>query len=201
MKQTAILLTISAAFILGACGGDSALPVATGKGTIRAINSIKTSPEVAFLIEERSIGAANYREVTSLSSYDDLNYTFNFDAFFAGDDALTRVASQNLDVVSDMDYVLVLTGTLSDASVIVWETTTREFAQTETIFEARFAHTSDSLGTVDYYFAAAGVAPAAGEEVGTLDFGDVLTSLDFEAGVYVLTITSSGMPGPVSCTL
>jgi hypothetical protein len=36
-----------------------------------------------------------------------------------------------------------------------------------------------------------------GDEAGTLAFGDVLPSIDFEAGDYVLTITASGMPDQV----
>ena len=197
MQRTTLLVTIAAALILGACGDGSALPVATGKANIRGLNAIKTAPEVAFKIEERVLGTVTYRQITETQSYDDINYTFNFDVFYAGDDATTRIASQNLDIVADMDYILVLTGTLSDPAIIVWETAEREFADTETVFEARFAHTADSLGSVDFYFAAAGIAPAAGTAVGTLAFGDELTSVDFEAGEYVFTITTSGMPGDI----
>lgn len=197
MRYKLAVLPLVAALALGACGKESSLPQATGKGNIRAINAIASAPEVAFLIEERSIGGVDFRDATSAEPYDDLEYTFNFEVFYSGDDVITRVASRFVDVVADMDYTLVLTGTLANASVVLWESPEREFTGSETVFEARFAHTSDSLGAADYYFATPGIAPVLGEEVGTLSFGEVLSGIDFEGGDYVLTVTSSGNPGDV----
>jgi len=197
MKRSAILITLSAALVLSACSGESSLPVATGKASIRAINGVKTSTEVGFLIEERTLGSVSYRQITSLNRYDDLIYNFNFDVFYAGEIELVRAASILIDIVKDLDYIFVLTGTLADPTILVWETLEREFTGTETVFEARFAHTAASLGSVDYYFASPGVDPLVGEAAGTLAFGDVLPSIDFEAGEYVLTITASGMPDQV----
>ena len=197
MKRFVILIPLFTALLLGACGSDSNLPVATGKANIRAINGVKTAPDVGFLIEERTLGAVGYRQITSNNRYDDLAYNFNFDVFYTGELELVRVASIFIDIIKDLDYILVLTGTLADPSILVWETADREFTGTETIFEARFAHTAASLGNIDYYFAALGVDPLVGEEAGTLSFGDVLPSIDYEAGEYVLTITAEGMPGQV----
>ena len=197
IKQTALLPALAAAFVLGACGDGTSLPTATGKANIQAINAIKTSPEVGFLIEERILGSIDFRQISSLNEYDDLDYNFNFEVFFLGDETSTRIATQYIDVVADMDYILLLSGTLSNATITVWETAERTFDGTETVFEARFAHTSDSLGSIDYYFAAPGVAPALGEEAGTLSFGDVLTSIDYTAGDFVLTVTTSGDPSDV----
>ena len=196
MKRFAILIPLITALALSACG-ESSLPVATGKASMRSINGVQTSPEVAFLIEERTIGIASYRQATAQTRFDDLAYNFNFDVRYAGEIGLVRVASVFVDIIKDLDYIFVLTGTLADPSILTWETVVREFTGTETVFEARFTHTSDSLGSVDYFFAAPGVDPVAGEEAGTLVFGEVLPSIDFEAGEYVLTITSSGMPDQV----
>ena len=189
MKRFAILIPLITALALSACG-ESSLPVATGKASMRSINGVQTSPEVAFLIEERTIGIASYRQATAQTRFDDLAYNFNFDVRYAGEIGLVRVASVFVDIIKDLDYIFVLTGTLADPSILTWETVVREFTGTETVFEARFTHTSDSLGSVDYFFAAPGVDPVAGEEAGTLAFGEVLPSIDFEAGEYVLTITS-----------
>lgn len=200
MKRTFVLVTLAAALFLGACGGESSLPEATGKASISAINAVKTAPEVAFLIEKRSLGTAAYTRATSATRFDDLSYNFNFELSYPGETERRNLASVSQDIVKDTDYIFVLTGTLANASVLVWETPEREFTGTETFFEARFAHTADSLkslGSVDYYFAAPGVAPAADNAVGTLAFGDVLTPGDFEAGDYVLTITAAEMPGDV----
>ena len=116
---------------------------------------------------------------------------------YQGDAFLTRFATQFLEVTADIDYILVLTGTVSSAAVSIWETPDRGFDGSETVFEARFAHTSASMGTANYYFAAPGVVPVSGEEVGTLSFGDTLTASDFPAGDYVLTITDSTDPAIV----
>jgi hypothetical protein len=197
MKQRFAVLPVLLGLVLAACGSDSSLPQATGKGSIRAINAISAAPEVAFLIEERSLGAIDFRQASDLAEYDDLIYNFNFEVFFAGNTSLTRIATRNLDVIADTDYIMVLTGTLANASVQLWESPQRPFSGTETVFEARFGHTADALGSVDYYFAPPGTAPVLGEEVGTLDFGEVLTATDFEAGDYVLTVTTSGDPSDV----
>jgi len=197
MKRFAILITLFTALFIGACSGESSLPVATGKASIRAMNGVKTAPNVGFLIEERSLGAVGYRQITPINRYDDLSYNFNFDVSYAGELELVRVASVFVDIIKNLDYVFVLTGTLADPSILIWETVEREFAGSETVFEARFAHTAESLGNVDYYFAAPGVDPFAGEKAGTLAFGDILTSIDFEVGEYVLTITAEDMPDQV----
>ena len=168
MKRAFVLVTLAAALFLGACGSESSLPEATGKASIRAMNGVKTAGEVGFLIEERTLGSVEYRQLTALNRFDDLSYNFNFDVFYPGEIELVRVASVFQDIVKDTDYVFVLTGTLADASVLVWETPTREFTDTETVFELRLSHTAaslSSLGSVDYYFAAPGVAPAAGNAV------------------------------------
>ena len=202
MNRTVLLLTLASGFLLGACGDGSKLPTATGKGSIAAINAISGSPSINFLIEERGLGAVAFQSTSSAESYDDLNYTFNFDVFFAGDDALTRIASQNVDVAADQIYTLVASGTLAAPTVTVWEAPKREFADSDTVFRARFAHTSNSLGaaTIDVYFALEGVAPVAGQEVATLNFGEISDTMDFEADAYVVTITTSGNPGDVLFT-
>lgn len=195
MKQTAVLLTLATALFLGACGSESKLPVATGKASIRAINAIAASPDITFLIEERSIGAVTYRASSSVTSYDDLDYTFNFDVFFAGNTVLTRVASQHIDFVANQEYTLLLTGTLANPSLTLWEWAQREFATGATVFQLRFAQTSNYFATpVDYYFAPAGVAPAVGADIASLSFGEITPAIDFEAGSYVLMITTEGDP-------
>ena len=84
------------ALILGACDTESTLPAATGKASIRAINAIPSSGEVNFLIEERSLGAISYKSSSSTVRYDDLDYTFNFDVFYAGEESIRRIASRNI---------------------------------------------------------------------------------------------------------
>lgn len=183
------------AITLTGCAGETKLPVATGKGTVRAVNAIKSSPAFRFLIEERLIGAAEYKNSTTSSQFDDLDYVFNFDVQVAATDTeLTRVARKALTVVKDVEYTFVISGNYKSPAITVWEAPTREWSGTETVFEARFGHTAASLGDIDVYFAATGTTIAPENRVGTLAFGEILEATDFEAGDYVLTVTAAGDP-------
>jgi hypothetical protein len=197
MKSTNLVLTLMIALVVTACGSGSSFPEATGKGTIRAINAIKTSPQVSFRIEQFEIGSINFREASSPAKYDDLEYDFGFDVRFVGESEVTTVAIEHLDVVAETDYTMLLSGTLANSTVTVWESTDREFDGTETVFEARFVNAADSAGSIDVYFAADGVAPILGEEIGTLSLGEILPPIDFDAGEYVLIATTSGNPGDI----
>lgn len=199
MKRTFLLLALTAGLFLGACGGDSQLPVATGKASITAINAIYGSPSINFLIEERTIGQVSYQDTTTATRYDDLDYTFNFEVFFAGDLKLTRIASQHIDFVADRQYTILASGTIAAPVTTVWDVPLRTFTDTETVFQTRFSHTSDSLSaiTIDVYFSSDGAAPVLGAEVATLSFGELSAALDFEAGDYIVTITTSGDPADV----
>ena len=73
------LLSVVAAVAISACSGETSLPEATGKGSVRAINGIPTAPEIAFQIEERLLSGMVYKAATSPSDWDDLDYLFNFE--------------------------------------------------------------------------------------------------------------------------
>ncbi len=105
MKQILVVLAFAATLMISGCGGESSLPKATGKANLRAINAIPTSSEINFLIEERSLGTAGYQNSTTPAPFDDLNYTFNFEAFYAGETSSRRFASENIDVVANQDYM------------------------------------------------------------------------------------------------
>ena len=151
--KSSILLAAAAALLAAGCGGDPNLPEATGKGNVRAINAIPTSSDIVFLIEAFDLGSIDYQGATAPDPYDDLSYTFNFEAFYAGDSARRLVASRDVDIVADRDYTFLLTGTLANPSITLLDTEQRSFNDTDTVFAARFAHTSAALGALDYYFA------------------------------------------------
>jgi len=192
MKRILILLACTSALLLGACGKDSPLPVATGKATIRAINAIPTSPEIAFLIEELAIGTVSYQAMSPQAEYDDLDYTFNFDVLYIGESNPRRVARRHIDVEADTDYTMLLSGTLANPTITVWESAEREFDAAETVFQAQFANATTGLTNVDFYLAAEADLPAIGDLVATTAFGEVSTPADFAEGNYVLTITTAG---------
>lgn len=197
MRKTLLIIGCIAALLLSACTGESKRPVATGKGIVRSINAIPTSPAILYFIEERSIATIEYSTVSSNFPFDNLDYIFNFEAVFP--DALVprRVASSSVKVETDREYTFVITGDLAAPTIIVWDDEIREWQETETTFQSRFAHTAESLGPIDVYFAAPGTPPAAGQEAGTLAFGELLPAIDYTAGDFVYTITTAGDPNDI----
>jgi len=198
--MTRMLQALLAAFIaiaIVACGSDSKLPVASGKGKIRMINALPTSPDIAFLIEERTLDNVVYKTNSSPGQWDDLTYTFNFDIRRPLQAESTRIASRSLDVVRDVEYTFVVRGPLDAATVDLWEIPVRSFSGNETIFEMRVGHTAESLGAVDVYLGLESAAPDLGNLVATLAPGEVSSPADVEQDTYIVTITSSGNPGDI----
>ena len=203
MKRAFLPLLLAATILYG-CSSDSSLPTPTGKGVIRSFNAVPGSPEITFLIEECPVrpvrtcrGGMPYRAAVALGEWDDFAYNFNFEIRLPGETENRRVATEFLDIVADRDYTLVLTGDAEAPDVTVWEADVREWGDTETVFDARFGHTSATLGPVDVYLNAPGIAPAVGEQIGTLNFGEILPPADYEAGDYVITVTAAGDPATV----
>ena len=200
MRRFLLLSACLAALLLSACTSGSKFPDPTGKGSIQAINAISTSPTITFLIEERRNGNLDFTTSSPKTRFDDFEYNLNFDALLAGDSEPTRIASQLLQVVKDTEYTLIISGDLAAPILTLWERPVRVYADGGTVLEASFGHFSPALGDVDIYFADAAIVPAAGNEVGTLTPGAKLPPMDFEAGDYVLTITTAGMPGDILFT-
>ena len=196
MTRTTLLAIIAATAVAG-CGSDSALPEATGDGTVRMINAIPTSPEIGFLIEERALDGVAYKNNSSPAIWDDLAYTFNFDISRPGLGESQRIASQSVDVIRDIEYTFVLRGSVDAATVDVWEIPERSFSGTETIFEMRVGHTAATLGTVDVYIGLQSAAPDLGDLVATLAPGEVSAPTDVEEDAYIITITATGNPADV----
>jgi hypothetical protein len=193
MKRYALLATLVAAALLGACAKESKLPQATGQGTIRALNAIATSPRFSLLIEERRIGEVQYKTVSSPAQYDDLDYVFNVEVLLAGDTAQTRVASQPLNVAADKDYTFVISGAIAAPDLTIWEGDVREWGETDTTFEVTFGHTATTLvDSVDVYFTDITTPPVNGLQMATLTYGEIGAPADFTEGSYILTVTPAG---------
>jgi len=200
MRRFLPLLSCLAALVISACSSGSKFPDPTGKGSIQAINAISTSPTITFLIEERAIASLGFKSASAKTPYDDFEYTFNFEALLPSQPEQTRIASQLLQVVKDMEYTFVVSGDLAAPTVTTWERAAREYTEGGTVFEASFGHFSPALGDIDIYFDDAAIVPAAGNEFSTLTPGEKLPAVDMQAGDYVLTITTAGMPGDILFT-
>jgi hypothetical protein len=192
MKRPFLLLACLGALSLAACTGDSALPSPTGKGAIRAINAIKGSPDISFLIEERGLASMGYSQSSTPTNYDDFEYNFNFNVRVAGEAEPRRVATEALKVEADRDHTLVLTGDVLSPTVTVWTVDTRTWGESDTVFEARFAHLIDGVGEIDVHFNPVGTPVAAGQQVTRLSFGEIMDPRDFDEESYIMTITAAG---------
>lgn len=192
-----VLVAVLIAFTISACGSDSKFPVASGKGSIRMINAIPTSPEIGFLIEERTIDGVAYKNGSQPASWDDLEYTFNFEINRPLQAETERIASQLLKVTRETEYTFVARGSVDAVTIDIWEIPQRSFDDAGTIFEMRVGHAADALGSVDVYINLEGVDPVLGEQVATLAPGGVSPPTDVEEAVFVVTITSVGDPADI----
>ncbi len=190
------LLVASLAMLVAGCG-ESSLPNPTGKGSVRAINAVPGSPAVAFKIEQRVLGTIDYKDATTVAPYDDFSYAFSFEVLYAGDTAPTRIARVNQQIVPDRDFLFVLTGTVNNASITVWEGDEKNWEGTETDFSVRFAHLAETFGPVDIYLADETTAPALGGEAASLSFLSINDPVELPEGDYVVTVTSPGDPADV----
>lgn len=190
-------VAVTVLLVLGAGCSESQFDQATGKGWVRGINSIVDSPELFFVIEGQAEGGITFRETEGFNEWDDLSYNFSFDLFRQGEDAPDRLVTQLVDVEPDIEYSLALIGSLDEPSLLMWEVPERAWDGSETVFEADFVHLSPQIGQLDIYYAPEGTAPAAGNQVGTLSYGERLPYREFEQGDYVLVLTAPGDPATV----
>lgn len=191
-----LAIVIGLSTILAGCP-ESQLPTASGKGIIRGIAAINDAPELLFRIEERPVGVAVYKGVAGFNAYDNLPYNFNFDMPVPGAEDLVRLATQAIDVAVDTEYTLILTGSVDNPVITMWEEPQREWPEDSTMFEPIFAHFSDEIGAVDIYFHEPGTMPVLGNAIGTLSNGERLAGRDFAVDTYEMVVTAAGDPGNV----
>ena len=195
-RLTALVATLAVVIAVSSCV-KSSRPVATGKGDIRGINAVVTAPNISFLIEERPLADMGYKETSGFNKFDDLTYNFNFDLFLPGALTATRVATQLVDVLADHQHTVVITGTIANPSTLAWDDPVRQWEESETVFEAIFAHLAASISAIDVYFAPTGTPPLLGAEIGSLASGARLAGMDFADVEYELILTLQGDPATI----
>lgn len=199
-RNLGTVLLFSLSLILGSGCAESSREKASGDAPIISVNAIVDSPDLTFLIEERSLGTVAFSGASPASRWDDLNYIFNFDLNVPGESSTRRLASRAVDVQRDRVYMFVLTGNISNPELILFDDEERKWDETETVFELSFAHMNNVAGPVDIYFAAPGVAPVAGNEAAQLAEGERSAIVEYDSGEYVITVTASGDPQDVLYT-
>ncbi len=188
-----LCLLLAASVALAGCS-ETSFEEATGKGQVRGIHAVAGLDDVIFRIEEFSLGTVAFKASSATAPYDDLSYTFNYDLPIPGETDADRVASLFVDVIAGTEYSFVLAGTPSAEQILLWERPEREWAGTETVFDIMVGHANTTAGAVDVFLAADGTTPVAGNEIGTLAFGERLDPLELESGEYELILTRSGDP-------
>ena len=200
------LLLIAAA--LAACSSSDREEV-TGEGAIRGLHAIPDLGALSFLIEETSLGVLNYQESSGQSSFDDLEYEFRFEILLPDDnvDEPTVLATRTLSVDSEREYTFVLSGSLENPQLFVWDQFGRDWAdeleeaeenETEvTVMEVSFGHISNLLGSVDVYLEEPGTSPVAATPKATLGFSEFVAATELSADDYQLVLTPAGDPGTI----
>lgn len=196
--RAAALLALAALSVHAMSGcAESSREQPTGKASIRSINAIADAPDVQFKIEERTLGTVAFGDASGLQRYDDLSYNFNFDVTVPGASSTRRLTSQFVDVAAERSYVFVLRGSIANPGLAMIDEELRQWAEGDTTFEMGFLNYSPSLGPVDIYFDAPGVAPVAGAAKASVDDGDRVAPVEFAQGQYVVTVTRAGDPADV----
>ena len=194
-KSPILVLATLSLLVLGCA--ESQRPEVSGDANIRALHAIVDGPETVFRIEQRSLGAINYKGVTAIDAFDDLTYQFNFDSALPGDTEQTRLASRSLDVVPDMDYLFVLTGSFANSEILLWESEERQWEGNEEVTQVSAGHLSTTLDALDVYLVAPDGTPVSGEARGTVEFGERLADFDVDAGDYRIVLTPAGDPATI----
>ncbi len=190
-SRSACLLALACTLL--ACS-ESTREQASGKGVIRGVDALVDVLDVNFLIEERSLGVLEYKTASPSRAFDDLSYVFNFNIAVAGTAGSQRIASVPQKIAADHDYVFVIAGLLISPDTFVWERPERIWAGTETTFDMAFAHLDKSLGPVDIYYQLAGTVPVAGNQIGTISYGERIDEIEFESDSYELIVTTPNTP-------
>ena len=207
MKRRTYLTTLilASSLLAGACS-DSDRDTVTGEGSIRALHAIPNLGSVEFLIEETVLGSVEFQGATGVSEFDDLEYEFRFEILLPDDDVdePTELVSRTLSVASDQEYTFILSGSLENPQLFLWQQFGRDWADeietaedndTEvTVMEVSFGHISTVLDTVDVYLEEPGTIPASTTPRVTLSFSEFNPAVELSADEYQLVVTPAGAP-------
>ena len=144
--------------VVGACTESQDTP--DGRGNVRAVHALSDVGTVAFLIEARGLADPVFQTITPYSTYDALQYDFNFDFISGLTSEIERLATTSIDVVKETNYTLILTGSGATPRIITVEQPISSFEADDTDLEVWFANLSGA-GNVDFYIGAAGFDPTA----------------------------------------
>ena len=207
-KPNALVSLLFTSFLfVGGCSDSNNDQTVTGKGSIRAIHAVGDISNVSFLIEETVLAVLDYKEASGISEYDDLEYTFRFEVWLPDDTEATVLATQTLNIDPEIEYTFILTGSLADPELVVWQQFGRNWTEelataaeneTEiTVSEVSFGSLSADAGLVDVYLEAPGTSPLAANPIATIGHSDLQSAIEVPSGDYQLVLTPMGDPATI----
>jgi hypothetical protein len=162
---------------------------------------------VSFLIEETLLSTLDYKDVSGISQYDDIEYTFRYEIVLPGDDDASELGSTTLTVNSEQEYLFVLTGTLDAPELILWEQFGRDWAQelenaeenetTVSVAEVSFGHLWNTSEIFDIYLETPGTSPLTTLPKATIEYSNRTSPVELEAGEYQIVITPPDDPSKI----
>ncbi len=199
-----IVLALFTSLCSGCSDPSSNIEEATGEGSISALHAISDLGPVSFLIEETTLANIDYKEFSGITEFDDLTYNFNFDIFLPENTDSTRMVTREVSVVADTAYTFVLTGSLANPEIILWEQSDRDWQAVlddaadngtdVTILDVAFGHLANNAGDLDIYMSTPGIVPVPGNQIATVAFGGLQDSIETESGEYQIIVTDAGDP-------
>ncbi|MEL7296678.1 MAG: DUF4397 domain-containing protein [Pseudomonadota bacterium] len=185
-----LFAALMAVLLVSACTESQDTP--DGRGNVRAVHALSDVSTVAFLIEERGLADPVFQTITPYSTYDALQYDFNFDFISGLTSETERLATTSIDVVRDTNYTLILTGSGASPRIITVAQPISTFAEEDTDLEVWFANLSGA-GTIDFYIGAAGFDPAAAMPLATGLARDAFSeTVSIEAAEVEVVVTVAG---------
>ncbi|MEM7612112.1 MAG: DUF4397 domain-containing protein [Pseudomonadota bacterium] len=196
VKRSLYLVAATAGLAMAGCTDTPDEP--DGEGAIRGIHAIAGLSDVAFLIEEVSIGNATYQTATPFTVFDSLVYDFNFDFTSPVTGERTRLATAELSVRPGQNYTFVLGGTTSAPTLRILEQTTRVFDAGGSVLELWFGNLSTQIGSIDIYVGAPGFDPAAAMPLASALDSDSFSGItEVEASEVEFVATRAGDPADI----
>jgi len=189
---------------MAGCPDSNNNAVVAGEGTIQALHAIPDLGTVSFLIEETTLASLSFKQSSGTTEFDNLEYDFRFEVVLPGETEATTIGSATVTVDDKTEYTFVLTGSLDNPEIIIWEQfgrdwddeveTATENDTTVTVMEVSFGNLSQTVGTVDVYLEAPGTSPEFATPRTTIGHTDIKTAIELDAGDYQLVLTPVGDP-------
>ncbi len=196
MKLKAILLA-SAAFALAACDSDDVAPLSTNgplfnpsqQLIVQVIHAVPDAPEVNVTLGSSTISGLDFKGAIGGIGIEPGTVGVTVSAVDA-DGTIDVIGPANIPFAADTITTIVAVGsTATIQPLIVEQPLTGPADGNARVF---VLHGFEGAGIVDVYVSAAGVAPVAGDLLGSFDFLGELGPAEVPAGDYLITVTEGG---------